>query len=165
MKKTFVLAAAMTVSLGADAAYRNNDGVAWPTLFGAQKTECTHRKEAAPVAHKPAKVATFESVTFAYNSTAVNGSAEDLNNAKTAIQLEPKAKFVVVGYTDSVGSDAYNQKLSEQRADAVRAWLVDNGVNGDRVTSAGKGESNPIADNATAEGRAKNRRVELHRAQ
>ena len=68
---------------------------------------------------------------------------------------------VVVGHTDSVGTDAYNQKLSERRAESVKAYLVSLGVAKNRIYTEGKGESTPIADNKTAAGRAKNRRVEV----
>lgn len=169
MKKTFVLAAALTASLGADAAYRDNGGIAWPTLFG---TDATATAQAAPapapvtrtVASSPTKVATFNSIVFGYNSTSVSGSQADLDNAKSIIRADRRGHFVVEGHTDSKGSDAYNQKLSEQRAQAVKAWLVDNGIDADRLSAIGRGESRPVADNGTAEGRAKNRRVELHRA-
>ena len=73
----------------------------------------------------------------------------------------PQTSTVVEGHTDSVGSDAYNQRLSERRASAVRDVLVNQyGVESGRVQSVGYGESRPVADNATAEGRAINRRVE-----
>lgn len=67
--------------------------------------------------------------------------------------------MITVGHTDSVGTDAYNQKLSLRRADAVKAYLVSKGVDAARVYTEGKGETQPIADNKTAEGRTKNRRV------
>jgi len=67
--------------------------------------------------------------------------------------------MIAVGHTDSVGSDAYNQKLSLRRADAVKAYLVSKGLDHARLYTEGKGETQPIADNATAEGRARNRRV------
>jgi OOP family OmpA-OmpF porin len=66
----------------------------------------------------------------------------------------------IIGYTDSKGSESYNQKLSEKRANAVKNILLKKGVPADRVSSAGMGESNPIADNSTKEGRAQNRRIE-----
>jgi OmpA-OmpF porin, OOP family len=73
------------------------------------------------------------------------------------------ATGVIEGHTDSVGNDAYNQSLSQRRADAVRKYLLDKGVAAARLESKGFGESQPVADNATAEGRAQNRRVILRR--
>ncbi|MEK9721040.1 MAG: OmpA family protein, partial [Quisquiliibacterium sp.] len=66
---------------------------------------------------------------------------------------------IVVGHTDSVGTDAYNMALSLRRADSVKAYLVSKGVAADRIRTAGRGESQPVASNETEEGRAKNRRV------
>ena len=68
---------------------------------------------------------------------------------------------IAVGHTDSVGSDNYNQKLSMRRAEAVKAYMVSKGIDKERVYTEGKGEKSPVADNKTAEGRAKNRRVEI----
>ena len=73
------------------------------------------------------------------------------------------ATGVVEGHTDSVGDEAYNQGLSQRRADAVRKYLVDKGVAAARLEAKGFGESQPVADNKTAEGRAQNRRVVLRR--
>ncbi|MDP1566523.1 MAG: OmpA family protein, partial [Polaromonas sp.] len=69
--------------------------------------------------------------------------------------------IIAVGHTDSVGSDSYNQKLSVRRSEAVKAYLVSKGVEQNRVYTEGKGEKQPVADNKTGEGRAKNRRVEI----
>ena len=69
--------------------------------------------------------------------------------------------IIAVGHTDSVGSDAYNQSLSLRRSEAVKAYLTSKGIDKSRVYSEGKGEKQPVADNKTAEGRAKNRRVEI----
>ncbi|CAN5559315.1 OmpA family protein [soil metagenome] len=69
--------------------------------------------------------------------------------------------IIAVGHTDSIGSDAYNQRLSVRRAEAVKAYLVTKGIERNRVYTEGKGEKQPVADNKTAEGRAKNRRVEI----
>jgi OOP family OmpA-OmpF porin len=68
---------------------------------------------------------------------------------------------IAVGHADSVGSDAYNQRLSLRRAEAVKKFLVSKGVEANRVYTEGKGEKSPVADNRTREGRAKNRRVEV----
>ena len=83
---------------------------------------------------------------------------DDLASKVKAINLEV---IIAVGHTDSVGSDAYNQKLSVRRAEAVKAYLVTKGIEKNRVYTEGKGEKQPVADNKTAEGRAKNRRVEI----
>jgi len=69
--------------------------------------------------------------------------------------------IIAVGHTDSIGTDAYNQRLSVRRAEAVKAYLVSKGIERNRVYTEGKGEKQPVADNKTKEGRAKNRRVEI----
>jgi len=68
---------------------------------------------------------------------------------------------IAVGHTDAVGTDGYNQKLSIRRADAVKNFLVSKGIEKNRIYTEGKGEKQPVADNKTSEGRAKNRRVEV----
>ncbi len=83
---------------------------------------------------------------------------DDLVDKVKGINLEV---IIAVGHTDSVGTDAYNQKLSVRRAEAVKAYLVSKGIEKNRVYTEGKGEKQPVADNKTAEGRAKNRRVEI----
>ena len=83
---------------------------------------------------------------------------DDLASKVKAINLEV---IIAVGHTDSVGADAYNQKLSVRRAEAVKAYLVSKGIEKNRVYTEGKGEKQPVADNKTTEGRAKNRRVEI----
>lgn len=81
--------------------------------------------------------------------------------AKALTDTAADRTIVVEGHTDSNGSDSFNQKLSQDRADAVRGYLVQRGVKSEHITSAGKGESTPVASNDTAEGRANNRRVEI----
>ena len=76
----------------------------------------------------------------------------------SAIELET---LIATGHTDSTGPDAYNQKLSERRANSVKEYLVSRGVPADRIYTEGKGEAEPVATNATREGRAQNRRVEI----
>ena len=83
---------------------------------------------------------------------------DDLIGKVKGINLEV---IIAVSHTDSVGSDAYNQKLSVKRSEAVKAYLVSKGVEKNRVYTEGKGEKQPVADNKTKEGRAKNRRVEI----
>ncbi len=83
---------------------------------------------------------------------------DDLVGKIKGINLEV---IIAVGHTDAVGSDAYNQKLSIRRSEAVKAYLVSKGIEKNRVYTEGKGEKQPVADNKSAEGRAKNRRVEI----
>ncbi|PUA17242.1 outer membrane protein OmpA [Glaciimonas sp. PCH181] len=82
----------------------------------------------------------------------------DLTSKLGELNLEV---IIAVGHTDSIGSVAYNQKLSIRRAEAVKAYLVSKGIESNRVYTEGKGKSQPVADNKTAAGRAKNRRVEI----
>ena len=83
---------------------------------------------------------------------------DDLAGKVKAINLEV---IIAVGHTDATGSDAYNQKLSVKRADAVKAYLITKGIEKNRVYTEGKGEKQPVADNKTDAGRSKNRRVEI----
>src|SRR5689334_15120092 len=83
---------------------------------------------------------------------------DDLVSKTQGINLEV---IIAVGHTDSVGKSEYNQKLSVRRADAIKNYLTGKGVEKNRVYTEGKGEKSPVADNKTAEGRAKNRRVEI----
>jgi OmpA-OmpF porin, OOP family len=83
---------------------------------------------------------------------------DDLISKIQGINLEV---IIAVGHTDAVGTDSYNQRLSVRRAEAVKGYLVSKGIERNRVYTEGKGEKQPVADNRTAEGRAKNRRVEI----
>jgi OmpA-OmpF porin, OOP family len=114
---------------------------------------------AAPVSEK----VTFASDAFFDFDKSVlkpesKAKLDDLVGKTSGIALEV---IIAVGHTDAVGSDAYNQKLSVSRAEAVKAYLVGKGIEKNRVYTEGKGEKQPVADNKTAEGRAKNRRVEI----
>jgi len=119
-------------------------------------------------ARAPAPPAVAEKVTYAADAffdfdkavLKAEGKAklDDLVGKIKGINLEV---IIAVGHTDSVGGDAYNQKLSVKRAEAVKAYLVTKGIEKNRVYTEGKGEKQPVADNKTAEGRAKNRRVEI----
>ena len=120
----------------------------------------------APAAPPPPPAAT--KVTYAadaffdFNKSVLKpeGKAklDDLTSKVKGINLEV---IIAVGHTDSVGSDAYNQKLSVRRSETIKAYLVSKGVEKNRVYTEGKGEKQPVADNKTTEGRAKNRRVEI----
>ena len=94
-------------------------------------------------------------------STIKPESMGEINRIVTLMKENPDLKFSVEGHTDSTGSAASNQTLSEARSQAVVQKLVENGIAADRLKAAGKGQNNPIADNGTDEGRAKNRRVEF----
>jgi outer membrane protein OmpA-like peptidoglycan-associated protein len=103
-----------------------------------------------------------EGIQFAPRSAVVSAKSHSLlDQLASAAKLCPGATIEVAGYTDNAGKPELNQKLSERRAKAVVAYLVKNGVAAESLISTGYGEANPIADNATAAGRAKNRRTEF----
>ncbi|AUH66110.1 OmpA family protein [Paracoccus zhejiangensis] len=103
-----------------------------------------------------------EGILFATDSAAVSGPAQnDLYAVARNLNQYPNSRVEVVGHTDDTGRDAYNMDLSQRRAQSVAGILTAAGVNAGRVVATGRGESQPIASNATAEGRAQNRRVEI----
>ncbi len=105
---------------------------------------------------------TLEGVNFASDSDELTYESEAiLDHAASTLNSNSLVNIEVVGHTDSVGSESYNQSLSERRAAAVVEYLTNNGVSGSRLISTGMGESNPVADNSTSDGRYRNRRVEL----
>ena len=119
-----------------------------------------------PAPEKPKPVA--EKVTFAadvlfdFDKAVVKpegkSKLDDLSNKVKGINLEV---VIAIGHADSIGSDAYNQRLSVRRAEAVKAYMISKGIEPNRVYTEGKGEKQPVADNKTSDGRAKNRRVEI----
>jgi OOP family OmpA-OmpF porin len=103
---------------------------------------------------------TLEGVGFELNSATLTVDSRQVLDAVAAdLKKYPRLKIELQGHTDSTGSDAYNLQLSQKRADAVRAYLIEQGVAPSQLTAKGYGESQPIADNSTPEGRAANRRV------
>lgn len=104
----------------------------------------------------------LRNVHFDFDRDEIRPDAEPILDEAVRIISEQEGEFVVVleGHTDSIGSSEYNQDLSERRAESVRRYLVDHGVASERIRSVGYGETRPIADNRTPEGRAINRRVE-----
>ncbi len=101
-------------------------------------------------------------ITFAYDSAAVQTQFQPtLNEVSSVLAQYPKTYIDVYGHTDSDGSDAYNQGLSERRAQSVADYLTTHGVQSARIATRGFGETQPIASNATEEGKAANRRVEI----
>jgi OmpA-OmpF porin, OOP family len=119
-----------------------------------------------PAPEKPKPVA--EKVTFAadvlfdFDKAVIKpegkSKLDDISNKAKGVNLEV---VIAIGHADSVGSDAYNQRLSLRRAESVKAYLVSKGIEANRVYTEGKGEKQPVAENKTADGRAKNRRVEI----
>jgi OOP family OmpA-OmpF porin len=112
-----------------------------------------------------AKPLILEGVNFEYDSARLTpDSREVLDRVAESLKAWPDVRVEVGGHTDWDGSNAYNQSLSQRRADSVRAYLIDAGVAASRMTTRGYGEESPIATNETPEGRARNRRVELKKA-
>ena len=121
---------------------------------------------AKPAPEKPKPVA--EKVTFAadvlfdFDKAVIKpegkSKLDDISNKVKGVNLEV---VIAIGHADSVGSDAYNQRLSVRRSESVKAYLVSKGIEANRVYTEGKGEKQPVADNKTRDGRAKNRRVEI----
>jgi len=120
-------------------------------------------KPAEPVQSEVVTLSDANDVLFAFNKSDLTSAARsELDSLMAKLQNADVVSIKVVGHTDSVGSDAYNQALSERRASSVADYLLSQGLAPNKLTSEGKGESEPIADNESEEGRAKNRRVELH---
>jgi outer membrane protein, adhesin transport system len=120
-------------------------------------------RAAAPVAAPPAtKVSLAADALFEFDKSVLKqGGVAKLDELVVKIKGVQLDVVIATGHTDSVGSEEYNQRLSLARAEAVKAYLVSQDVDIKRVRTIGKGESEPVADNATAEGRAKNRRVDV----
>ena len=149
--------------------WKNSTGLCWRDANWTPATAapgCDGAVAAAPKAVAPvaaaAKVTYAADAFFDFDKSVVKpaGKAklDDLVSKVKGINLEV---IIAVGHTDSIGSDAYNQKLSVRRAEAVKAYLVSKGIEKNRIYTEGKGEKQPVASNKTKEGRAKNRRVEI----
>ena len=102
------------------------------------------------------------SILFDFNSAAIRADAErSLEELIFILKAYGDRPIRIEGHTDSIASEAYNQGLSKERADSVRTWCIEQGIERGRVKALGWGEGHPVADNATAEGRQENRRVEV----
>ena len=124
------------------------------------------RSPPPPVAPPPAKgtkLGTVGEAFFDFDKSELKpGAASVLADAMNSMRDNPSLRVIIEGHTDSVGTDAYNQRLSERRANAVRDYLVrQQGIERSRIDTRGYGESRPVASNTTAAGRAQNRRVEV----
>ena len=116
----------------------------------------------APVVAASSKVTYAADAFFDFDKSVLKPAGKaKLNDLVSKVQGINLEVIIAVGHTDSIGTDAYNQKLSIRRAEAVKAYLVSKGIEKNRVYTEGKGEKQPVADNKTKEGRAKNRRVEI----
>jgi OOP family OmpA-OmpF porin len=130
-----------------------------PEPAPAPKPEPRPEPKPKPVAEK---VTFAADVLFDFDKSVVKpdgkSKLDDLAAKVRGVNLEV---VIAIGHADSIGSDAYNQSLSVRRAESVKAYLVSKGIEANRVYTEGKGEKQPVADNRTREGRAKNRRVEI----
>jgi OOP family OmpA-OmpF porin len=144
-----------------------DDALAVTPLRPAANTKLTPSAK-VPAPLQPAVSPTLTKVTYAadaffdFDKSFLKPQGKEhldrlLENARS-VNLDV---IIAVGHTDSVGTDLYNQKLSLRRSEAVKAYLISKGIDKTRVFTEGKGETNPVADNRTAQGRAKNRRVEI----
>ena len=185
MNKTLKLVLAGVISVAATATsaqnvdnWVNSTGLSWKNGDGtlcwrdASWTPATAAKGCdgflAPKAAAPASSVTQSKITLqadtlydfdkatlkAEGQATLDKIARDLSKIKLEV-------IIAVGNTDSVGTDAYNMALGQRRAQSVKAYLVSKGVDGSRIYTESKGKSNPVASNATAEGRAKNRRTDI----
>jgi len=151
--------------------WKNSTGLCWRDANWTPATAapgCDGAVAATPNAAAAAPVAAASKVTYAADAffdfdksvlkPAGKAKLDDLVSKVKGINLEV---IIAVGHTDSIGTDAYNQKLSVRRAESVKAYLISKGIEKNRIYTEGKGEKQPVADNKTKEGRAKNRRVEI----
>ena len=173
LNKLAVLAATVAVAGSAMAAssvdnWRNNDGsltwkngtneYCWRDNFWTPATAaagCDGALVAGKITYAADAFFDFDKSVL---KPAGKATLDDLAAKIQAINVET---IISTGHTDSIGTDAYNQALSLRRANAVKAYLVSKGIAADRIVVEGKGEKQPVASNATKEGRAKNRRVEI----
>lgn len=144
-------------------------GFAIPLGAAPERPQPVAQAEPAPVpaaqpAPQPVKeTVILEGVNFCFDCHYLSDAAKAIldTNARKVIDANVDNPIELAGHTDSIGTEEYNQQLSQRRVDSVREYLVAQGVDGSKLTARGYGESQPIADNSTAQGRARNRRVEV----
>jgi OOP family OmpA-OmpF porin len=183
MKKLLQLIAIATISISASVSAQNVDnwvnssGTVWkngtnelcwrnanwtPATAAPGCDGAIAKAAAAKPAAAAAKVTYTADALFDFDKAVLKPAAKtSLDNLSGQIKSLALEVVIATGHTDSVGTDAYNQKLSVRRADAVKKYLVSKGIADSRIQIEGKGESQPVADNKTDDGRAKNRRVQI----
>ncbi|MFO8236012.1 MAG: OmpA family protein [Bacteroidales bacterium] len=115
------------------------------------------------IQYEPPKIFTLDNVYFDVNkSTLRDESYEELNELLDYLQRRPDIRIEIAGHTDNVGSEENNMELSQHRANEVKKYLVNKGIDAERIEAKGYGETIPVAENSTKEGRQKNRRTEVH---
>jgi outer membrane protein OmpA-like peptidoglycan-associated protein len=133
--------------------------------FTACECKQVVKQEPPPPAPAPAPVEekiVLNGIRFDFNKAVIKPEfVPVLDEAVAVLQKHPGKKVTIEGNTDAIGSDAYNEKLGMRRAESVKKYLVDKGIAADTLTTESFGESKPVADNKTKEGRAMNRRVEF----
>ncbi|MBU3620532.1 outer membrane protein OmpA [Polynucleobacter sp. CS-Odin-A6] len=182
MNKTLKVLLASVVTVSASAAmasdnwqngdgalnWKNNDGTlcwrdnSWTPATAAKNCDGWLAPKAATPSISQSKITLQADTLYDFNKSDLKPEgkatlakvANDLNKIKLEV-------IIAVGNTDSVGTDAYNMALGQRRAQSVKAYLVSKGVDGSRIYTESKGKSNPVASNATDEGRAKNRRTDI----
>lgn len=144
--------------------YGNWQGMWYGEKTEGEETECTVPTARDDLEEKLTRGdrAILYGVYFEFDSARLQErSRQTLEKVLAVLQGRPDLRLRVVGHTDAVGDEAYNERLSLERAEAVRQWLVEEGVDPARLESEGRGEAEPVADNDTPQGRALNRRVEI----
>ncbi len=152
-----------TLPIGQTPLYRCQFPYSLPNVAAAVAPPAPRVEKPAPPAPKPAPVRiAVAPILFAVGQSEL--TAEDRNHLREAAALlrkNPDRAIRVDGYTDSTGTEAFNERLSLRRAQVAESYLIGQGISSDRLTAIGRGESNPVASNETAEGRHQNRRVEI----
>ena len=134
-----------------------------PNEAGIEELNGCPRPEMPTVEEQEQLNAYAKTILFATNKSDIKEESEEtLQDIIEILKKYPDAKFAIEGHTDSVGSEAYNEKLSDERANSVLRYLVNGGIDKDRLTAKGYGESQPIASNKTGTGRQQNRRTEIN---
>ncbi|ADU92080.1 outer membrane protein OmpA [Taylorella equigenitalis] len=181
MTSKFALAIALAFSAGVASAQTVDNWVSdfgdpvvsdfgdcWQNDFWTPATalpECGGVTEPSAPAAQPitANKVTFNADTFFdFDKSSLKPEGRTvLDQIAEQVKLLTLESLITVGHTDSIGTNAYNQKLSERRAATVKNYLIDKGVPAEQIIASGRGETQPIADNRTREGRAQNRRVDI----